>query len=949
MKPFLSLSQTSNRCNNTHIINISKKLLVLAILILAGASTFAQQLSKENFSLKTASESIQINQLVADNKQEINIQTQKELAGLSIDAAIELQSERAFVRVILVDDNYNEYLVYETNTLLSDEASFNIENMCEETFYLKGVKAIYLRVELEEAQINLSRVLLSDASKLKKAIGDNEITAQKQQQEQEKIELINSRIEEKGMLWSAEQTALSQLSYSEKKKRFGGELPNLYGFEYYAGGIFELPGTISNSKLKSAGTSPYVPEFSWTNKHGSSWVTGTRNQGGCGSCWAFSAVGVTEVLANLYFNQHINFDLSEQDILSCSSSGSCSGGNPGSALNYIASTGVVNETCFPYTATDQPCGNKCSNPSEQLQIAGKVNYYQSYGEDTLKKWLLDGPVNLSIIPWWHALTCVGYKTLQVGDYIYVKTNSVSRWVTIDASSPYVGRTAWYLKNSWGSGWGDGGYAYVLTNVSDLYLTYKPYGPVTSLNYSDADIQCIDADGDGYYTWGSGTKPSHCPSCPDEADGDDSNPLVGPWDEFGYPIDSTYDLPAPWETSDVGAVAAQGSAGYDAGVFTVSGSGADIWGSYDEFRYVYQPISGDVTITARVASQQNTHEWAKAGVMIRESLDPDAKHAATILTAENGNAMQFRAQTGGETVNTAFGPQGVPYWVRIKRKGNIIISYLSTYGDVFIEVGREEIGFSDEVLVGLAVTSHADGILSQVTFENVSIEYDNQPAYVIQNRWTNEFVFDSNDRLRYSHSFAPGDDYYLWYLEDLGNGITEIKNKATNEYMHIENQYGYVQNTVRTPGWYSSQWYIENVDDTYKRIQSRWLPGQYMHVENLQDHVQYGAIDWDWWSAQWLIEEENVAIEKYATTGSKNSNNDAYLYPNPAENGIVHVVIPGLSEFATISVFDFTGRIVLEQLAEENTVNLDVRAFQSGIYLIRVKEGSKESELKFIVK
>ncbi|MCK9311971.1 MAG: hypothetical protein M0P26_06810 [Bacteroidales bacterium] len=59
-------------------------------------------------------------------------------------------------------------------------------------------------------------------------------------------------------------------------------------------------------------------------------------------------------------------------------------------------------------------------------------------------------------------------------------------------------------------------------------------PITSLNYTDTDIVCADRDGDGYYYWGIGSKPTHCPLCaPDEPDGDDSNPNLGPMDEYGY--------------------------------------------------------------------------------------------------------------------------------------------------------------------------------------------------------------------------------------------------------------------------------------------------------------------------------------------------------------------------------------------------------------------------------
>ena len=78
------------------------------------------------------------------------------------------------------------------------------------------------------------------------------------------------------------------------------------------------------------------------------------------------------------------------------------------------------------------------------------------------------------------------------------------------------------------------------------------------------------------------------------------------------------MPAPWQTQDIGAVGVAGSASLAAATstFTVTGAGADIWGTADALRYAYQPLSGDGQIIARVATVQNTNVWVKAGVMIR---------------------------------------------------------------------------------------------------------------------------------------------------------------------------------------------------------------------------------------------------------------------------------------------------------------------------------------------
>src|SRR4051812_42983238 len=79
------------------------------------------------------------------------------------------------------------------------------------------------------------------------------------------------------------------------------------------------------------------------------------------------------------------------------------------------------------------------------------------------------------------------------------------------------------------------------------------------------------------------------------------------------------LPGGWSTSDVGAVgSATGSASGSGQSFTVTGAGADIWGTADAFRFVYTPLTGDGTIVARVTGVQHVADWTKAGVMMRES-------------------------------------------------------------------------------------------------------------------------------------------------------------------------------------------------------------------------------------------------------------------------------------------------------------------------------------------
>lgn len=176
----------------------------------------------------------------------------------------------------------------------------------------------------------------------------------------------------------------------------------------------------------------------------------------------------------------------------------------------------------------------------------------------------------------------------------------------------------------------------------------------------------------------------------------------------------------WLTEDVGPVGATGSFNLSGGTFTVQGSGADIWANSDEFRYVFQALSGDCSITARVLNMQNTTGWAKAGVMIRESLDPASKYVINFMSPANGTAMQQRSTTGGSAsgVGNATG-LAAPYWVRLVRTGSTFASFVSPDGLNWTPSGTTTVGMNANVYVGLAVCSHVDGTLCQAQFDNVT--------------------------------------------------------------------------------------------------------------------------------------------------------------------------------------------------------------------------------------
>jgi regulation of enolase protein 1 (concanavalin A-like superfamily) len=182
------------------------------------------------------------------------------------------------------------------------------------------------------------------------------------------------------------------------------------------------------------------------------------------------------------------------------------------------------------------------------------------------------------------------------------------------------------------------------------------------------------------------------------------------------------LPSPWATRDVGTVGLTGSASLDAGTgtYSVTGAGADIWGTADAFRYVYQPLTGDGQIVARVASVQYTAAWVKAGVMIRADLTPGSPHGMMMVTPGKGNNFQRRIVPGGTSTSTAGLMVTAPYWVKLTRTGTSISAYQSADGNSWSLVGTEAIAMPSTVFIGLAVSSHSTSTLATATFDRVSI-------------------------------------------------------------------------------------------------------------------------------------------------------------------------------------------------------------------------------------
>ncbi len=456
------------------------------------------------------------------------------IQGLFVSGMVSFNNwNDGYVKITMTDDYSYEYLVYESYPLIADSLSTRFKRTAIETVNLNNICPQKIIITVHEAYLQLDTLfyIKSNKSKVKHTKKAEEI---QEEQCQYIIEKLNNHLVSREIPWRAGVTQISLMTYEEKKSLFGGNVPNLGGFDYYVGGVFVLPNfqkTIENRATDSL----YVNYWDWRNKHGKNWITPVKNQLNCGSCWAFSGIATVEAYINLYYNKLLNYDLSEQELVSCFdlNHNGCSGGYSYNVPSYIENYGVVMENCFPYVGNSAFCDDKCSNPLEIISLSGQYFKQNSPTEEQMKSYLFYSPLCISIKSWRHAVNLVGYKVLDIGDRIYLNHSS---FVTI-SDSTYVGRTAWIIKNSWGTSFGDNGFAYLLLDINDIRYFWSCNGEVLSNIYNNDSISISDDDEDGYYFWGIGPKPSNCPSwIPDEPDGDDSDNTKAMVDEYGHLYD-----------------------------------------------------------------------------------------------------------------------------------------------------------------------------------------------------------------------------------------------------------------------------------------------------------------------------------------------------------------------------------------------------------------------------
>jgi len=159
-----------------------------------------------------------------------------------------------------------------------------------------------------------------------------------------------------------------------------------------------------------------------------------------------------------------------------------------------------------------------------------------------------------------------------------------------------------------------------------------------------------------------------------------------------------------------------------GEMIMSAIGVDIWDTADQFRYAYKNLDGDGSMTVRVESLGRSDGWAKAGVMIRESVHPGSKHAFVCVTPDYGVSFQQRPETGNVMSQVSVDGTVAPRWVKLTRTGNAFTAQQSADGVTWANVtftAPVNISMAKSVLIGLAVTSHNAAVSTAAEFSDLS--------------------------------------------------------------------------------------------------------------------------------------------------------------------------------------------------------------------------------------
>ncbi len=185
----------------------------------------------------------------------------------------------------------------------------------------------------------------------------------------------------------------------------------------------------------------------------------------------------------------------------------------------------------------------------------------------------------------------------------------------------------------------------------------------------------------------------------------------------------YSTITDWTDTDIGAVGASGSAALATPTWTIKGAGADIFGTADAFHYDYQIVSGNIVLTARVITQQNTSLNAKTGIMARQDTTAGSVFYHAFFKPDGTVHVEYRSVAGGGATSASSAAQVIPEYLKIQNTGTSWSAYTSPDGITWTLIAGSTqtlANLTGSFLVGMTVCSHSDPTLNTSTFDSVTI-------------------------------------------------------------------------------------------------------------------------------------------------------------------------------------------------------------------------------------
>ncbi len=362
------------------------------------------------------------------------------------------------------------------------------------------------------------------------------------------------------------------------------------------------------------------------------------------------------------------------------------------------------------------------------------------------------------------------------------------------------------------------------------------------------------------------------------------------------------LPSQWSSQDIGGPGLPGSACYTNGTFTLKASGNDIWDLADQFHFSYAVLQGDGSFVARVYSMENTSDWNKCGIMIRESLDAGSRHAFVACTSGNGIAFQYRQNTDDYSGNINDGGYNAPYWIKLTKSGSLYTAFRSADGHNWTQVGNSiDLGFGNNtpVYCGLALTSHNNNAVSTAVVDKFSSTGFTQTDL---QSFTGELTAEQKVKLNWTTSLEINADYFIVERSTDNFHFTVIDTVTAANSGRFMTNYQSIDNSP-------------SKGVNFYRLKMTDILGNYIYSQ----------------------------LVVVRLTDSK----APLIYPNPAAANVN--IVQGTEAIKTISIYDLTGRLVLRVNNSNNAalINIPLYSLARSLYIIETQTANATFRNKLI--